>query len=419
MRPGATRVIAAPPIPRTARAQPPPKQSVLPWVAMALATIAVSVAGYLAWKSQQAPPLPVVQATPVPTPPPTTLATPAPPPVTAAPAPEFGEAGGKAAASVRLAQAAFDSGNYDKAVAAAQAALREDDQSEPARKILAQAMNGQKADDQVHIGDAALGRGDLPAAETAAAEAVRIAPWNNRAVALQRRIGDAKTQAQRDAADKVAAARAAQVNAALNEAATALQGKQYEAAIAAYERALGLDPQNALAITGRQAAIQAKSLTEAAASGARPGSGPVKSFVPGRTDKKAAPGGGLVGFDETAGVSVKQGTQGAELPGNLVFEATPQVPKAGEAFKVAVFLSNEGSQPIPLKVMSVATTVDGGRQRGELPPITAVVAPGQRSIVWQTPPGGMVWRDTTQSWTMEIVVTTQRGETYRNTLTWK
>jgi tetratricopeptide (TPR) repeat protein len=420
MRPGATRVITPPPVRAPARPQRQPKQSVLPWLAMGLATIAVGVAGYLAWKGQQAPPPPVVQATPLPTPPPTTLATPAPPPVTAAPAPEFGEAGGKAAASVKAAQAAFESGNYDKAIASAQAALREDEGSEPAKKILAQAMVGQKSADQVRAGDTALGRRDFAGAEAAATEALRIAPWNSRAVALQRRIAEAKAQVQREAEGQAAAARTAKVNRAINEAETALQNKQYETAIAAYERALAIDPGNTAAQTGRQAAIGSKSLADAAASGGpRTGGGPVKSFVPGRTDKKAAAGGGLEGFDETAGVTVKQGTQGAELPGNIVFEATPQVPKAGEAFKVAVYLSNEGSQPIPLRAMSLATTVDGGRQRGELPPITAVVAPGQKSLLWQTPPGGMVWRNTTQSWTMEIVVTTQRGETYRNTLTWK
>ncbi|HKZ31447.1 MAG TPA: protein kinase [Vicinamibacteria bacterium] len=419
MRPGATRVIAAPPIPRTPpRAQPQPRQSVLPWVAMGLALVAVGVAGYLAWKSQQAPPQPVVQATPAPTPPPATLATPAPPPVAAAPAPEFGEAGGKAAASVRVAQAAFESGNYDKAVAAAQAALREDGESQPAKKILDQAIVGQKSADQVRTGDTALGRGDLAAAEAAAAEAYRIAPWNNRAVALQRRIAEAKAQAQRDAEGQAAAARSGQVNAALNEASSALQNKQYEAAIAAYERALALDPGNAAAQTGRQAAIGSKSLADAAASGGtRAGGGPVKSFVPGRTEAKAAASAGLVGFEDTAGVTVKQGTQGAGLPGNIVFEATPQVPKAGEAFKVVVYLSNEGSQPIPLSSMTVATTVDGKVQRGAVPPATATGAPRQRSVVFQV--AGQVWKEGTQSWSMEIVLTTQRNETYRNTLTWK
>ena len=420
MRPGATRVIAAPPVPRVPpRVQAQPKQSVLPWVAMGLALVAVGVAGYLAWKGQQAPPPLVAQVPPVTAPTPTTLATPAPPPVTAAPAPDFGEVGGKAAASVRVAQAAFDAGNYDKAVAAAQAALREDAASEPAKKILDKAMVGQKAADQVRTGDTALGRGDFAAAETAAAEAYRIAPWDKSAVALQRRIGEAKERAQRDATSQAAAARMAQVNAALNEAGTALQAKQYEAAIAAYERALALDPGNAAAQNGKQAAIGSKSLADAAASGgSRAGGGPVKSFVPGRTEAKAAASAGLVGFEDTAGVPVKQGTQGAALPGNIVFEATPQVPKPGEAFKVVVYLSNQGSQPIPLSSMTVATTVDGKIQRGAIPPATATVAPGgQKALVFQV--AGQVWKEGTQSWSMEIVLTTQRSETYRNTLTWK
>ena len=124
-----------------------------------------------------------------------------------------------------------------------------------------------------------------------------------------------------------------------------------------------------------------------------------------------------MGFEDTAGVTVKQGTQGAGLPGNIVFEATPQVPKAGEAFKVVVYLSNEGSQPIPLSSMTVATTVDGKVQRGAVPPATATGAPRQRSVVFQV--AGQVWKEGTQSWSMEIVLTTQRNETYRNTLTWK
>jgi tRNA A-37 threonylcarbamoyl transferase component Bud32 len=419
MRPGPTRVVSAPVSQRIpARVQPAPKASVLPWLAMGVALVAAGVAGYLMWKSQQAPPTPVVAATPL-APPPPTLATPTPPPVTAAPQPDFGTAGGKGASAVKTAQAAFESGNYDKAVASAQTALREDAASEPAKKILAQAMVGQKAADQVHRGDAALAKGDIPAAEAAAAEAYKIAPWDKGAVGLQRRIADAKAQAQHDADASAASARTAQVNAALNEAASALQGKQYEAAIAAYDRALAIDPANTAAQTGRQAAIGSKSLADAAASGSRGGSGPVRSFVPGRTETKAPPSKGMVGFDETAGVTAHAGSQAGAAPGSIVFEASPQVPKPGEAFKVAVFLSNEGAAPIPLApMMSVSTTVDGKPIKGQLAPVTATVAPGQRGLVFQTP-SGMVWKDSTQSWVMEIVVTTQRQETYRNTLTWK
>jgi tRNA A-37 threonylcarbamoyl transferase component Bud32 len=419
MRPGPTRLVPAPqPSRAPARAQPGPRPSVLPWVAMGLALVAVAVAGYLAWKSQQ--PAPVAVATPATTlPPPTTLATPTPPPVTAAPAPEFGEAGGRAAASVRQAQTAFASGNYDKAVAAAQSALREDAGSEPAKKILEQALVGQKAADQVRTGDAALAKADFPAAEAAAAEAYRIAPWDKGAVGLQRRIADAKAQAQRDADGKAASARTAQVTTALNDGATAFQAKQFEAAIAAYDRALALDPGNQAAQTGKTGAMSAKAIADATASGPRSGAASVKSFVPGRTEAKAAPSKGMAGFDETAGVAVHQGTAATALPGTIVFEATPQVPKPGEGFKVSVYLSNEGAQPIPLaSMMTVSTTLDGRPQRGQVAPSTATVAPGQRGLVFQTP-SGLVWKDSTQSWVMEVVVTTQRNETYRNTLTWK
>ena len=285
--------------------------------------------------------------------------------MTAAPAPEFGEAGGKAAASVKVAQAAFESGNYDKAVASAQAALREDDGERAGQE------DPGPGDGRPEVGRPgargrrrARGGGDIAAAEAAAAEALADRALGDRAVALQRRIAEAKAQAQREAEGQAAAARTAQVNAALNEASSALQNKQYEAAIAAYERALALDPGNAAAQTGRQAAIGSKSLADAAASGPRTGAGPVKSFVPGRTEAKAAAGGGLVGFEDTAGITVKQGTQAAALPGTIVFDAAPQVPKAGEAFKVAVFLSNEGAAPIPLTAMTVTTTVDGKSPAG-------------------------------------------------------
>jgi hypothetical protein len=387
-------------------------------MAMALALVAVGVAGFLVWKGQQQPPAPVAQVQPSVAPPPTTVATPPPPPVTAAPAPEFGAAGGKAAAEVKVAQQAFEAGNYDKAVASAQAALREDASSEPAKRILDKAMIGQKAADQVKAGDAALARGDVTAAETAATEAHKIAPWDTRAVALQRRIAEARARAQRDAENAAAQQRTAQLSGALNEAATALQAKQYEAAIAAYDRALALDPNNQAAQTGKAAAIGSKSVADATAAGPRPGTGSVKSFVQGRTEAKAAPGGGLVGFEDSAGVNVKSGTQAAALPGTIVFDASPQVPKAGEKFRISVFLSNEGSQPIPLTAMTVTTTVDGRPQRGQVPPVTSMVAPGQRSLVFQMP-SDQVWRDSTQSWSMEIALTTQRGETYRNSLAWK
>jgi hypothetical protein len=144
----------------------------------------------------------------------------------------------------------------------------------------------------------------------------------------------------------------------------------------------------------------------------------VRSFVAGRTEAKGSEQGGLVGFEDSAGVDVKKGTSAAELPGKVIFDATPSAPKPGERFRVSAFLSNEGSQAIQLATMIISTTTDGKVQRGGLPPATTTVAPGQKALVFQTP-GEMLWREGTQSWTMEIVVTTTKGETYRNTLSWK
>ena len=62
-------------------------------------------------------------------------------------------------------------------------------------------------------------------------------------------------------------------------------------------------------------------------------------------------------------------------------------------------------------------TIDGKKQQAPVPPRASVVAPRQRALVFQLPP--QVWKQETTSWEMEIVVFTSKGETYRNTLSWK
>jgi tRNA A-37 threonylcarbamoyl transferase component Bud32 len=420
MRPGMPRAATPPPAPRVSpRPQPAPKPSVLPWVAMAVALVAVGVVAWIGWKGQQTqatPPVAQAVATPTP-PPPTTLATPALPPVTLAPAPTFEEAGGKAAAHIRGAQSAFKAGNYDRAVSDAQEALREDPANESAKKVLGNSQDGQNALVQLKAAEAALARGDFAAAESGLEAARRLAPWDRGIAAFSSRIGEAKARAQREADLKAQSAHTAQITDNLNQANAAMAAKQYEAAIAFYNRILETDPNNQAALIGKTGAIGAKSQADAAASGPRP-SGAVRSFVFGKTEAKGTEQGGLVGFEDSAGVDVKKGTQAAELPGKIVFEASPAAPKPGERFKVSVFLSNEGSQAIQLATMTVATVLDGKRQSGPVPLAVTTVAPGQRAPVFQTP-GEQVWKEGTQSWTMEIVLRTAKGETYRNSLSWK
>jgi hypothetical protein len=114
---------------------------------------------------------------------------------------------------------------------------------------------------------------------------------------------------------------------------------------------------------------------------------------------------------------VKRGSQGAELPGKIVFEPTPAAPKPGDHYRVAVYLRNEGSQPIRIASMTTAFTVDGKPQRGPVPPAVSTVAPKDRALIYQMPE--QVWKEGTTSWSFEVVVGTANHDTYRNTLTWK
>jgi tetratricopeptide (TPR) repeat protein len=303
-------------------------------------------------------------------------------------------------------------------VAAAQEALREDPQNESARKLLANAESGQQALVQLRGAQAALAKDDFAGAETQLEAARRLAPWDRGVVDFGSRIAEAKGRAQREAEAKAQSARAEQIDELLKQATNSAQARQYEAAIAAFDRVLELDRGNQVAAIGKSNAITARDIAESAASGPRAVLA-LRSFVAGRTQATAPEPGGLVGFEDSAGVTPKKGTTAAQLPGNIVFEASPSSPRAGDHFKVSVFLSNEGAQPIQLASMTVTTTVDGRPpQRGQPPLPVSTVAPGQRAPILQTP-GDQVWKESTQAWVMEIVLRTTKGETYRNTLTWK
>jgi tetratricopeptide (TPR) repeat protein len=335
--------------------------------------------------------------------------------VTAAPQPTFAPPEGKAAASVRAANAAFNRGQYARAVENAQKALREDPSNATAQQILDKSEKGQQAASRVRAGEAALASGDFAAAENEAQAARALAPWDQSVADLRRRIDTARraveTQAQQE--------RAARINGLLDQGATALGAKQYDVALAAYDQVLQLDPGNAAAQTGRTGAISAKSMAEAAAGGGG-AARPAHAFVTGTSVAQASQtdtGNAPPGFETTPEVEVQRGSQAAALPGRLVIEASPPSPKAGDRFSVSAYLANDGAQPIELERMIVTQIIDGKKQEGPVSPRASVVAPRQRALVFQARP--QLWKQDTTSWEMEIVVFTSKRETYRNTLTWK
>jgi serine/threonine protein kinase len=430
----AARTAAAPTILRptspapVARPAPPPPAAGTPMLYVILGVMALGILGIGAFvflKQQEKPQVVVIRETPPPTAaaaPSTTLA--APPPTTAPP-PTVGQVEGRAAAAVRNAQAAFQKGDYDRAVNLAQSALREDTSNAGAKTLLQNALNGQKAARRFDAARSALARSDYATAESEARAGSADAPWDASGPRLVSQIQEAKQRAAageaQQQAQQQAAQRTAQINDILSKADAALSGQQYDAAISMFDSALGLDPANQRAILGKSSAVQARALAQAAAAGgaaARPGAG--KTFAVGKTSATAAEstaGNIPPGFEESAGVAVKKGTQAAELPGKIGFEVEPEAVKAGDTYAVRITLVNEGNAPIQVKEMIVTTTTNGRRVSGPVPPQVRDVAPGQRASLISL--AGNVWKEDTQSWAMEVVVKTSRGEIYRNQVTWR
>ncbi len=207
--------------------------------------------------------------------------------------------------------------------------------------------------------------------------------------------------------------RAGQVAALLNQADNALLARNYDGAIAAYDEALRIDPQNPQARQGRSTAIQARTLATAVTA-------PVgKTFVQGKTKASSAEtrvGAAPEGFEASADVTVRTGTQAAQLPGKIVFDVDPDRVKAGEGYKVRIFLLNEGSAPIQIQNMTIATSINGKSVRGAVPPLSKDVAPRQRALLRELPD---LWKEDTTSWSMEVTVRTSRSETYVNQVTWQ
>ena len=301
--------------------------------------------------------------------------------------------------------------------------MRADQDNADAKRMAENALNGQRAAARLRAAESALRQGDFATATTEAEAARTFAPWDGQATSLIVRIRDAQLQLEREKAAKAQSEQAlkltAQVNTYVNEATTALGNKQYDASIKLYDEALKLDPGNATATQARIGAITAKTLSEAASTGAtsRPAG---RSFVGGRTQASSAEtkaGAVPDGFEESAGVTVKKGSQAAELPGKLTFEVSPDPVRSGEKYAVNVQLQNEGDAPIQIKGLQLITTINGRKGQGQLPPLTASVAPKQKALLYRVE--NEIWKEDTSSWSMEAIVTTGRGETYRNSVSWK
>jgi IPT/TIG domain-containing protein len=120
----------------------------------------------------------------------------------------------------------------------------------------------------------------------------------------------------------------------------------------------------------------------------------------------------LEGFD-TAGVDVKRAP---DVVGRVDFEVTPPQVKPGDRFTVNVYLINDGRKDIRLKDMFVATSVNGRLVSGPADPHAREVGPKKKVVIGSF---SDVWRDTIATWAMDVTVTSDRGDVYKNQVIWK
>ncbi len=430
MAPGTGRAASAPTVVRSTpvaapRAAPPAASSNTPlYLILGVMGVGIlGIGGYLAFKPDRQQT--VFIATPTTAAPATTLPPPSTVPPTTVPPPTFGEVAGKAVASLKGAQAAFSQGDYDRAVSLAQAALREDPGNDTAKRIVENSFGGQKAAAHFRAAESAIGAGDFGRALSEAEQGRQAAPWDSRGLTFASRIQEAKQRAEDQAAQSQAkqasAAKAAQLADLLNKADGALSEQKYDASISLFDSVLGMDGSNQRAILGKSSAIQARALSQAAAAGGggNRGGRAGKAFVIGKTAASAGEAGGNAapGFEDSAGVVVKKGSQAAELPGKVSFEVEPETVKPGDTYAVKISLQNEGGAPISIKDMTLTTMINGRKITGPVQPQTKDVAPQQKALIYNL--AGNIWKEDTSSWTMEVVIRTARGETYKNQVTWR
>jgi hypothetical protein len=182
----------------------------------------------------------------------------------------------------------------------------------------------------------------------------------------------------------------------MSQAESAVAAGQFDNAARIYGEVLALDPSHAQAKSGRTTSASTAAALK-------------KSFAPGRT-AYASPskGGGPAGFD-TAAVA------DPDYIGELAFEASPRRVKGGDAYTIKVYLQATGEKAIKIASLNVTTASNQKPERSAPAPRARQAAAGQRVLVHEH---AGTWDAATQSWYLEVVATSARGDTYRSRLTW-
>ena len=203
------------------------------------------------------------------------------------------------------------------------------------------------------------------------------------------------------AAPSAESLRAAQVAALLGQGEASLGARQYDAAIGQFDEVLRLDPGNAKATADRATAVAQRDASR-------------KKFVTGRTVVKTEKAtGSLSGFD-SGDVALQKAP---DFLGRIDFEMAPATGiKPGDDYSLKIILVNEGKKPIRIQGLSVNTVVNGSGASAPTAARVREVQPQQRAELGEVTGS---WRDGTTSWSTEVLITANKGDSLKNTIAWR
>jgi hypothetical protein len=115
------------------------------------------------------------------------------------------------------------------------------------------------------------------------------------------------------------------------------------------------------------------------------------------------------------GVAVGGGSAAARAA-RLTLELVPNHVLPGEPYVVEVRLANEDRQPIRIASLSVVDTPNGQRRGAPATPLGREVKPGRQAVVNRI---AGKWPSDLSTWTLEVFVTTEGGDTLKGMVTWR
>jgi hypothetical protein len=195
-----------------------------------------------------------------------------------------------------------------------------------------------------------------------------------------------------------------QSQALVGEAEAALGSRQYDVAISRLDEALRLQPGNGQAATLRTEAVRRRDLAR-------------RRFVPGRTavltEKAQKEAGALAGFD-TGDADLRKAP---DFQGRIEFEMSPTSGlEPGDAWTLRIFVVNEGKKAIRILGVNVGTSVNGTTTSGSAAPKARDIQPQQRALVGEVTGS---WQQATTSWSTDVAITANKGDSLKNTIAWR